>query len=92
MNRIFSNPLNAKRILQLTADTLILIQRDGICIDIDAHSDFWFLQENFLLGNNIFKLLPKHTLLKIKRNFDKVINSQINIEKNYRLELNDTTL
>lgn len=85
------NPQNAARILQITADTMILVSREGICLDIDTHSDLWFLQEETLLGKNIFELLPLHTRQKVTETFWNVINSQKSISRNYRLELADGT-
>lgn len=50
MDRILHDVNNAHKILQLTADTLILVDKNGTCLDIDPHSDLWFLQEDKLLG------------------------------------------
>lgn len=49
MDRTLHNANNAQRILELTADTMLLIDRNGICVDIDSHCDLWFLQEEVLL-------------------------------------------
>ena len=62
MNRTLHEADNAQRILKLTADTMLLVDRNGICIDIDIHSNLWFLQEERLLGKNIFERMPEHTL------------------------------
>lgn len=48
MNRTLHEADNAQRILKLTADTMLLVDRNGICIDIDIHSNLWFLQEESL--------------------------------------------
>lgn len=50
MDRILHDVDNAHKILQLTSDTLILVDKNGTCLDIDPHSDLWFLQEDRLLG------------------------------------------
>lgn len=91
MKRILHDACNAERILQLTADTLILVTREGVCVDIDPHSNQWFLQEEVLLGKNLFELLPEHTLQKIRPVFQEVINRQKDISRNYRLDLSDGT-
>ena len=39
MERILHKPQNAQRILDLTADTILLVDRNGFCIDIDVHSN-----------------------------------------------------
>lgn len=91
MNRTLHNANNAQRILSLTADTILLIDKEGVCIDIDIHSDLWFLKEKFLLGKNIFELLPNHTLEKVVATFQTVLQEQRKISKNYKLELKDDT-
>ena len=53
MNRILHDANNAQRILKLTADTMLLVDRHGVCVDIEPHCDLWFLQEDILLGKNI---------------------------------------
>ena len=65
MDRTLHNANNAQRILELTADTMLLIDRNGICVDIDSHCDLWFLQEEVLLGKDIFELLPERTRDKV---------------------------
>ena len=63
MDRILHNVDNAHKILQLTSDTLILVDKNGTCLDIDPHSDLWFLQEDRLLGKNLFNFSPRVCLL-----------------------------
>lgn len=91
MERILHKAEHAEKILQLTADTLLLIDKDGICVDMDAHSNLWFLQENKLLGKNLFDLLPEHTLHKILPEFQTVLDKKESRSKNYRLPLKDHT-
>lgn len=43
MNRTLHEADNAQRILKLTADTMLLVDRNGICIDIDIHSNLWLV-------------------------------------------------
>ena len=75
------------RILQLTSDTLILVDKNGTCLDIDPHSDLWFLQEDRLLGKNLFNLLPDHTFQKLLPDFRRVTQQGITVNRNYRLPL-----
>ena len=91
MNRTLHNADNAERILKITADTMLLIAPDGTCIDIDTHSDLWFLQEDKLLGKNIFELLPEHTREKVIHTYFQVMDEQRSISKNYKLELPEGT-
>ncbi len=91
MDRTLHDAQNAKKILQITADTMILVDQDGTCVDIDTHSNLWFLQEEKLLGKNIFDLLPLHTRQKLVPIFRQVIDKQKSVSKNYKLELAEGT-
>ena len=91
MNRILHHPQNARRILRITADTMLLVSQEGVCIDIDTHSDLWFLKEELLLGKNVFDLLPLHTREKLVPTFRSVVDEQKTVSRNYRLELPDGT-
>ena len=91
MNRILHHPQNARRILRITADTMLLVSQEGVCIDIDTHSDLWFLKEEILLGKNVFDLLPLHTREKLVPTFRSVVDEQKTVSRNYRLELPDGT-
>ena len=87
MDRILHDVDNAHKILQLTSDTLILVDKNGTCLDIDPHSDLWFLQEDRLLGTNLFNLLPDHTFQKLLPDFRRVTQQGITVNRNYRLPL-----
>ena len=87
MDRILHDVDNAHKILQLTSDTLILVDKNGTCLDIDPHSDLWFLQEDRLLGKNLFNLLPDQTFQKLVPDFRRVTQQGITVNRNYRLPL-----
>ena len=87
MDRILHDVDNAHKILQLTSDTLILVDKNGTCLDIDPHSDLWFLQEDRLLGKNLFNLLPDQTFQKLLPDFRRVTQQGITVNRNYRLPL-----
>ena len=91
MDRILHDVNNAHKILQLTADTLILVDKNGTCLDIDPHSDLWFLQEDRLLGKNLFNLLPDHTFQKLLPDFRRVTQQGITVNRNYRLPKRTTS-
>lgn len=91
MDRTLHDAQNAQKILQITADTMILVAKDGTCVDIDTHTSLWFLQEDKLLGKNIFDLLPLYTRQKLVPIFRKVIDEQKSVSKNYKLELAEGT-
>lgn len=89
MSRTLHNPDNFQRILKMTADTMLLVNSDGICVDIDVHSDLWFMTEERLLGKNIFDLLPEYTLQQLKPDFERVLNERVTLNKNYKIVLNE---
>lgn len=91
MNRTLHESNNAQRILKLTADTMLLLDKEGVCIDIDSHCDLWFLQEEILLGKNILELLPEYTRERVIPVFESVIEEQRKISKNFKLVLKDET-
>ena len=92
MDRALHDANNAQRILKLTADTMLLVDRDGVCVDITSYRNTtWFLQEEILLGKNIFELLPEYTREKLLPVFRTVLEEQRSISKNFKLPLKDET-
>ena len=89
MNRILHDANNAQRILKLTADTMLLVDRHGVCVDIEPHCDLWFLQEDILLGKNIFELLPEYTRERVMTIFQIVLQElQVGAERrNFLLQM-----
>lgn len=85
------NANNAQRILQLTADTMLLVDRHGVCVDIAPYCDSWFLQEDVLLGKNIFELMPEYTRERVMPVFRTVLEEQRSISKNFKLDLRGET-
>ena len=74
MKNILKNAENAEKLLELTSDTMILLDRNGICVDIAVHNaDLWFLKENQLLDRNILQLLPSVTYRQVYPEFKKVL-------------------
>lgn len=91
MDRTLHDASNAQRILKLTADTMLLIDRNGVCVDIAPYCDAWFLQEDILLGKNIFELLPEYTRERVVPVFQTVLEEQRSISKNFKLVLKGET-
>lgn len=85
MNRTLHDTNNAQRILKLTADTMLLVDKNGVCIDIDPHCDLWFLQDEILLGKNIFELLPEYTRERVVPVFQSVLEGKKSVSKNFKL-------
>ena len=79
MKNILKQAENAERLLKLTSDTMLLLNRDGICMDIAVHNvNLWFMKEEKLLGKNLFQLIPPSTYYQVytrvrdKKSFRKV--------------------
>ncbi|WP_300704222.1 ATP-binding protein [Bacteroides sp.] len=88
MENILKNANNAERLLTLTSDTMILLNKEGICVDIAVYNvDLWFLKEDNLLGKNLFELIPPSTYQQIYPEFKKVLTRKVRSTQNYELFL-----
>lgn len=91
MKNILKQAENAERLLKLTSDTMILLDKDGICVDIAVYNiNLWFLKEDQLLGKNLFQLMPLSTYNQIYPDFKKVLTHKIRSIHNYEMALNGT--
>ncbi|MDD2612816.1 MAG: hypothetical protein PHR38_08510, partial [Bacteroidales bacterium] len=85
---ILHNPNHSDNILKMTADTMFMLSRDGICIDIQIRTDRWFLQDTTLfIGKNIFSIIPSETSIALKNNFSKVLSTGISCSDNYEMRI-----
>ncbi len=92
MTRILHDPQNSDKILQMTADTMFLVDYEGICVDLVIHATRGFFRKRKnLIGENFFNLLPEKTYSAIKKDFEKVKESKIISTKNYELPLKEGT-
>ncbi|WP_448789397.1 ATP-binding protein [Bacteroides graminisolvens] len=91
MDRILHDASYSQEILQLTADTLILVDAEGVCRDVSIHSDLYFMQEKYLLGKNVFDILPEHTRNKVYTEFKRVLNEKVSVTKNFKLPFTHKT-
>ena len=88
MENILKNAKNAERLLTLTSDTMILLNKEGICVDIAVYNvDLWFLKEDKLLGKNLFELIPPSTYQQVYPEFKKVLTRKVRSTQNYELFL-----
>lgn len=92
MRNILKSAENAEKLLKLTSDTMILLDKDGICVDIAVYNvDLWFLKEGNLLGKNMFQLMPPQTYRQVYPEFKKVWTRKIRSTHNYELTLGNRT-
>lgn len=62
MKSILKDTNNSEKLLNMVSDTLILMDKDGVCVDMAVHNvDLWFMNEERLLGKNLLNLLPPVT-------------------------------
>jgi len=83
-----NDPENSNKILQLTSDTMFLLNKTGICVDLEIHTDRWFMQDtSYFLGKNLFKQVPEPTAEALRNNFNKVIKKGDRYEDNYEVQV-----
>ncbi len=91
MKDILKKAENAERLLKLTSDTLILLDQDGICVDIAVYNiNLWFIKEDKLLGKNLFKMMPPSTYNQIYPEFIRVLKYKTRSTRNYEISLKGT--
>ena len=92
MKSILKDTNNSEKLLNMTSDTLILMDKDGVCVDIAIHNvDLWFLKEEKLLGKNLLAILPSRTYSEFYPEFKKVLSHRKKSIRNYELCLKDDT-
>lgn len=92
MKNILKQAENAERLLKLTSDTLIIVDKNGVCVDIAIHNvNLWFLKEEKLLGKNLFQLIPPSTYQQVYPDFKKVLMEKVRTTNNYEMKLGRTT-
>jgi len=92
MKKFLHNTLYSDKILQMTADTMFLVDYEGVCLDIVIHANQRFFKERRnLLGENLLEILPEETSASLREEFEKVIKNKIVSTKNYKLPLAEGT-
>ena len=93
MESILNNPANAQELLNMTAGTLFLLDKEGVCVDVMStnRSNLSFFQEKDIKGKNILRLLPTSTFRYFYANFREVLTNHTLSSQNYELTLNGKT-
>jgi len=92
MKSILKDTNNSEKLLNMVSDTLILMDKDGVCVDIAVHNvDLWFLKEEKLLGQNLLMQLPPRTYSEFYPEFRKVLLRKTKSIRNYELVLQKET-
>lgn len=84
MKSILKDTNNSEKLLNMVSDTLILMDKDGVCVDMAVHNvDLWFMNEERLLGKNLLNLLPPVTYSEFYPEFKKVLLRRTKSVRNY---------
>lgn len=79
----------ADKILEITADTMFFVYKDGTCLDFKAHTPDFFIKEQDIIGKNMFSYFPVDTSREMHAEFVKVLASNKPSARNYKLILDD---
>lgn len=86
MNSILNNPNNACELLEMTSGILLLLDEDGVCIDIKStNQKKWYLQENLFRGKNLLELMPPATLREFYPNFENALYNKVTSSQTYEM-------
>lgn len=92
MKSILKEKENATRLLRMLSDTLILMDKDGICIDMTVNNtNLWFLKEDRLIGKNLLEFLPPQTYSDFYMEFKRVLTRKTTSTRNYVLPIRNKT-
>ena len=88
MGNLFNNPNNALELLNMTAGILILIDTDGVCVEIKSPTNrAWLLQEDILIGKRIFQFISPSSLCEFYLNFRNTLSNHTISTQNYGMVL-----
>ena len=79
----------ADKILEITADTMFFVYKDGTCLDFKANTADFFIKEQDIIGENIFSYFPVETAREMYLEFAKVRAGSKPSARNYKLILED---
>lgn len=75
----------ADKILEITADTMFFVYKDGTCLDFKANTTDFFIKEQDIIGRNIFSYFPVETAREMYAEFTKVRAGDKLSARNYKL-------
>lgn len=89
--RILRDENHATRLLEMTCDTLLLLENDGTCIDmiVKTENNPYINDQFTLLGKNLFEVFPKETLRDFKPAVESVVKTGEISNANYDLPAPD---
>ena len=88
-NKILHEKQYADKILQITADTMFFVHKDGTCLDFKPNTPDFFIKEEDIIGKNLFLYFPMDTAREMYEEFVKVMTSNKPSARNYKLILDN---
>lgn len=88
-NKILHEKQYADKILEITADTMFFVRKDGTCLDFKPNAPDFFIKEEDIIGKNIFSYFPVDTAREMHEEFVKVMASDKPSARNYKLILDN---
>lgn len=87
VNSILHDEGQAARLLEMTCDTLLLLNNDGTCVDmvVKTENNPYVNEQHTLLGKNIFTYFPEETVRELKPAIENVIRTGEVSTANYDL-------
>ena len=89
MNNIyFNSPQHTSQLFALAADSIFLINKEGICRDAIVNDTApSFIVKEELIDKDFFKVLPKETAQALHKEFDEVLTYRISSSKDFTMRL-----
>ena len=89
MNNIyFNSPQHTSQLFALAADSIFLIDKEGICRDAIVNDTApSFIVKEELIDKDFFKVLPKETAQALHKEFDEVLTYRISSSKDFTMRL-----
>ena len=92
MGNILNNPENALELLDMTAGILILLDNDGVCVEVKSPMNrAWLLQNEILKGEKLFQFISPSSLCEFYLNFRNVLVNNTISTQNYGMMLRGQT-
>ncbi len=85
MEKILHDLHHCKEILKLTSDTLLWLSKEGICIDVLAQEDVWYLKGKNLTGTRLPDIFPDALSAEFRRDLLHTVSSQTKVVREYAL-------
>lgn len=88
-NNILHDKQYADKILEITADTMFFVYKDGTCLDFKPNITDFFIKEEDIIGKNMFSYFPVETAREMHAEFVKVLAGDKPSARNYKLISNN---